>query len=389
MQKFLSRTFIKDYKNYSDPNVRFAYGKLSGIVGIITNVILFSVKIVTGLLIGSVSILADGINNLSDTASSVITLVGFKLSSRPADEDHPYGHQRVEYVTGLIISFIIFMVGALLMKSSIDKIIKPEDIEVTYPIIIILVLSILMKLWQSAFYRKSGKLINSKTLIATSRDSLNDTVATSAVLISFIITFFAGINLDGYMGVIVSVFIIISGIQLIKETISPLIGEAPSKEYIEEVTKEILTYPGVLGTHDMVIHSYGPAKTFMTVHVEVDSKVEINESHDVIDNIENDFKKNRNVDLVIHMDPIDTKCEVTIKLKNLTEEILKEIDPVLSFHDFRIVKGKTHTNMIFDVVIPINFKMNGDELKKLISLKAKENDPKLNVVITIDELYLG
>ena len=388
MTKLLAKIFIKDYRNYSDIKVRAAYGKLSGIIGIITNIFLSSIKIITGLLIGSVAILADGLNNLSDAGSSIITLIGFKLSTAPADRDHPFGHQRIEYVSGLIISFIIMTISISLFKSSIEKIINPEAFEISWILIVILVASILIKLWQSYFYRINGKLIKSQTLIATSIDSFNDVLATTAVLVSLIITYFTKVDLDGYMGVVVSIFILISGYKLVKETISPLLGEAPSKEYIEQISADILSFEGILGIHDLVIHTYGPAKTFITVHAEVDSDVDVLISHDIIDNIEHYFLKKYHANLVIHMDPIETKCELTLEAKEMIHDILKEIDPVLDFHDFRVVRGKTHDNLIFDVVVPIKYKMPTEELKIEITNRVKQVNKKMNVVITFDEVYI-
>lgn len=388
MTKLLAKIFIKDYRNYSDIKVRAAYGKLSGIIGIITNIFLSSIKIITGLLIGSVAILADGLNNLSDAGSSIITLIGFKLSTAPADRDHPFGHQRIEYVSGLIISFIIMTISISLFKSSIEKIINPEAFEISWILIVILVASILIKLWQSYFYRINGKLIKSQTLIATSIDSFNDVLATTAVLVSLIITYFTKVDLDGYMGVVVSIFILISGYKLVKETISPLLGEAPSKEYIEQISADILSFEGILGIHDLVIHTYGPAKTFITVHAEVDSDVDVLISHDIIDNIEHYFLKKYHANLVIHMDPIETKCELTLEAKEMIHDILKEIDPVLDFHDFRVVRGKTHDNLIFDVVVPIKYKMPTEELKIEITNRVKKVNKKMNVVITFDEVYI-
>lgn len=388
MTKLLAKIFIKDYRNYSDIKVRAAYGKLSGIIGIITNIFLSSIKIITGLLIGSVAILADGLNNLSDAGSSIITLIGFKLSTAPADRDHPFGHQRIEYVSGLIISFIIMTISISLFKSSIEKIINPEAFEISWILIVILFASILIKLWQSYFYRTNGKLIKSQTLIATSIDSFNDVLATTAVLVSLIITYFTKVDLDGYMGVVVSIFILISGYKLVKETISPLLGEAPSKEYIEQISADILSFEGILGIHDLVIHTYGPAKTFITVHAEVDSDVDVLISHDIIDNIEHYFLKKYHANLVIHMDPIETKCELTLEAKEMIHDILKEIDPVLDFHDFRVVRGKTHDNLIFDVVVPIKYKMPTEELKIEITNRVKQVNKKMNVVITFDEVYI-
>jgi len=393
MKNVFAKIFIKDYQNYQNPVVRNAYGKMCGIIGIISNLILCVIKIVTGLLISSISIMADGINNLADAGSSIITLIGFKLSSMPADSDHPFGHQRIEYISGLIVSFIILIIGFLLGKSSIEKIFAESEMIPRNQIIVtigILVVAILIKFWQSYFNRKNGKLINSTTLIATSQDSLNDCISTTAVLLSLIVTLiFPTINLDGYMGILVSIFIIISGIKLIKETISPLIGEAPTKEFVADIANKIMDYDGILGIHDLVVHTYGPAKTFVTVHAEVDASVDICISHDIIDNIEHDFMKNENVNLVIHMDPIDLKCEETKMLKELTREILLKIDDSLLFHDFRIVKGPTHTNIIFDVVVPIKFKYNNEEIKNIIDSEFKKNNETYNTVITVDQELIG
>ncbi len=393
MKNILAKIFIKDYKNYQKQEVRNAYGKLCGAVGIVSNILLCAVKIITGVLISSVAILADGINNLSDAGSSIITLLGFKLSSIPADSEHPFGHQRIEYISGLVVSFIILIIGVLLMKTSIEKIITGSEAIPKKQVLItmiILFFAILVKLWQSLFYRKNGKLIGSTTLIATSQDSLNDCISTSVVLISMIITYiFPNVVLDGYMGAIVSVFIIISGIGLIKETISPLIGEAPSKEFIDDIADRILKYDGIIGIHDLVIHTYGPAKTFVTVHAEVDANVDITISHDIIDNIEHDFMDKLNINLVIHMDPVDLRCEETRQLKAMTNDILGDISVDLRFHDFRIVKGPTHTNVIFDVVVPIGFRMKNDELKSLIDSKFKDIDKKYNTVITVDQELIG
>ena len=393
MNNILAKLFIKDYKNHSDLKVRNAYGKMCGIVGIISNLILCLIKIITGILISSVSIMADGINNLADAGSSIITLIGFKLSSMPADSDHPFGHQRIEYISGLIVSLIILVIGVLLMKTSVEKIFGEAEVIPENQMFItigILVIAIIIKLWQSFFNRKNGKIINSTTLIATAQDSLNDCISTTVVLLSLVVTLiFPNIYLDGYMGVLVSLFILISGIKLVKETISPLIGEAPSKEFISDVANKIMDYDGVLGIHDLVIHTYGPAKTFVTVHAEVDASVDVTISHDIIDNIEHDFMRNDNINLVIHMDPIDLKCEETKKLREEAAIILTKIDENLKYHDFRIVKGPSHTNIIFDVVVPIKFKISNEELKSMIDKEFKNLDQKYNTVITVDQELIG
>ena len=355
----LPKIFIKNYDKYNEPKVRTAYGKMCGVVGIITNFLLCTIKIITGIIIGSISIIADGINNLADAGSSVITLIGFKLAAVPSDKDHPFGHERIEYITGLIISIIILIVGLLLSKSSIERLIEFEKTETELKVAIIssiiLVVAIILKCFQSAFYKKYGRLINSSALIATSVDSLNDCISTAAVLISVVVTIFypKAFFLDGIMGLVVSIFIIISGIKLIKDTISPLIGEAPTKEFTHMVINKVLSYEGILGVHDLVIHSYGPEKVFITIHAEVDSHVSINISHDIIDNIERDFLKDLHLNLVIHMDPVDIHDEDVIRIKAEVKKIVENIDKNLVFHDFRIVKGVTHTNVLFDLVIPV------------------------------------
>lgn len=387
MTKLLLKLFIKDYQNINDSKVRGKYGILSGIVGIVLNIILCTFKILAGLVSGSLSIMADGINNLSDAGSSVVTMVGFKLSTLPPDEEHPFGHERIEYISGMIVALIIILIGGTLFKSSIEKIIEPTAIETNTFVYIILGVSILFKLWHGLFNRKLGKTINSTTLLATSQDSLNDVISTGVVLVGVIVNALTSLNIDGYLGLLVSIFILKSGIDLVKEATKPLIGVAPSKEEIDEISHKILAYECVLGIHDLVFHSYGPNKKFITVHVEVDSRHDIMATHDMIDNIEKDFKNDLNIDLVIHMDPVDIYDENTQKLKQLVQEIIADYDESFSIHDFRIVSGPTHTNLVFDVVIPVKYHLKPavvkSEIKQLIALK----DEKLNAVITIDQMY--
>lgn len=389
----LPKIFIKDYKNTEDAKVRFAYGNMCGIVGIITNIIICIIKIVVGAIVGSIAIIADGINNLADAGSSVLTLVGFKIASKPGDREHPFGHERMEYITGLIVALVIIGIGILLLESSITKLINQELMEYskTMGIITICVLSfaIIAKLWQSLFYRKYGKLINSVTLLATSRDSLNDVISTSAVLVATVVSvFYPNTFLDGVMGILVSIFIIYSGIGLVKETISPLLGEVPSKEFISDIKSRIMKYDGVLGTHDLVIHSYGEKKIFITIHVEVNSRVDVNISHDMIDNIEADFRKD-GINMVIHMDPVDIDNPEIKVLREKLPGILREISPNLLFHDLRIVKGITHTNVLFDLVMDWDLDLSAEEIEKIVSEKIKEIDDKYKVVITFDTDYTG
>lgn len=388
MTQFLIRLFIKDPEDILNPTIREKYGLLGSFVGIFCNILLFIFKLIVGILSNSVSITADAINNLSDAASSVVTLVGFKLSSKPADEDHPFGHARVEYVAGLVISFIIIFLGLQLAGSSISKIFSPTPLNVSWLTVIVLTASILMKLWMSVFNRCLGKKINSTTLNATATDSLNDVIATSSVLVSMGIFYFTSINLDGFIGLIVACFIIYSGINVIKETVNPLLGEAPTAELVATIHAKILTYDGVLGLHDLMVHNYGPNRCFASVHVEVSAAEDILESHDLIDRIERDFALELGIHLVIHLDPIIKDDAVSDALQSLILNILQEIDPILSIHDFRFVQGVTHTNLIFDITVPPEFKTSDRELAYLIDKKVKEQDPSFHSVITIDRNYI-
>ena len=387
MTKLLLKLFIKDYENTNDLVVRGKYGVLSGLVGIVTNLILCSIKIFAGLISGSLSIMADGINNLSDAGSSIVTMVGFKLATLPPDEEHPFGHERIEYISGMIVAFIIVIIGLSLLKSSIEKIINPTPVDANVYVYIILVSSILLKLWQGMFNRKVGKKINSTAILATAQDSLNDVISTFVVLVGIIVSILTSLNIDGYLGILVSLFILKSGIDLVRETAKPLIGVAPSKEEVEEISNKILSYDGILGIHDLVFHSYGPNKKFITVHTEVDASVNVMLSHDMIDNIERDFKYDLNIDLVIHMDPVDIQDENTNFYKKVVQEIIENYDSTFSIHDFRIVSGPTHTNLLFDLVIPVKYKLKPAQVKAEIKELISQYDNKLFAVIQIDQLY--
>lgn len=389
MTKQLIKYFVKNYQDTNNPTVRNHYGLLGGIVGIISNIVLFLAKLIIGSLARSVSITADAFNNLSDAGSSIITLVGFKLSSKPADEDHPFGHARIEYISALVIAFLIMFLGLKLATSSLTKIIHPEMISTNIYTFIILLLSIGVKLWQSAFNKHLGEQINSSSLKATATDSLNDVYTTSGVLVSVIISHFTGLNLDGFIGFIVAVFILYSGIGIIKDTISPLLGEAPSPELVASIEEKILSYPNVLGIHDLVIHNYGPNRCFASVHVEVDASEDIMISHDLIDTIERDFMIDLSIHLVIHLDPIITDDIITSELKNAVSVIVNSIDASLSIHDFRAVQGVTHTNLIFDIDVPVGFNMSNKELAYTINQRVHEVYANFHCVITIDTSYLS
>lgn len=388
MTQLLVQKFIKNYEDIQNPIVREKYGLLGGIVGIACNLLLFISKLFIGIISSSVSIIADAINNLSDAASSVVTLIGFKISSKPADSDHPFGHARVEYVAGLVVSFIIIFLGLQLAGSSISKILNPSTLMVSPVTIIVLILSIFVKLWMSFFNRHLGEKIQSSTLKATATDSLNDVIATTSVLLSMGIFYFTSFNLDGFIGLIVACFIIYSGINVIKETVSPLLGEAPTDELVQTIQSKILTYEGVLGLHDLVVHSYGPNRCFASVHVEVSAAEDILVSHDLIDGIERDFALDLGIHLVIHLDPIIKGDALSNTLQDMVITIVSTIDPDLSIHDFRTVQGVTHTNLIFDVTVPTNFKKSDKELAYLINQHIREQDPSFHAVMTIDRNYI-
>ena len=389
MIQLIIRTFIKNYKDVENHHVREAYGKLAGVVGIISNIILFIIKFTVGILFKSISVTADAVNNLSDAGSSIITLIGFKLSGKPADAKHPYGHARMEYITGLAVSFIIILLGVQLIQTSFDKVLHPEESVFSYLTITVLIISILMKLWQGMFNKKVGKTIHSTALEATAADSINDVVATSAVLLSTIIAKWTGVNLDGYMGILVAVFILVSGLKMIGETINPLLGMAPDQEMVDQIYKKIMSYDTVLGIHDLVVHNYGPQRCFASVHVEVPASQDILISHDIIDNIERDFARDMDIHLVVHLDPIVTDDETTNLLKAQVKHIVKDISPDLSIHDFRAVVGVSHTNLIFDVCVPFSVKMSDAEITGLISRKVKEINPTYYTVIVVDRSYTG
>ena len=392
MIEWLSKKFIKNYDKTNDPKVREKYGNFAGIIGIISNCVLVIIKIILGLLSGAISIIADAINNLSDMATSIITIVGFKLSSKPADDEHPFGHERIEYIMGLIISFIILFIGIELGRTSIDKIINPTPLDKTFIWITLsgLIVAIIIKIWQGLVYRKISKKIDSIALKASSQDSFNDVISTSAVLVGLILSHFVfNFNLDGYLGIAVALFILYSGISLVKSTIDPLIGALPDQELIKKISDDILNYEGVLGIHDLVCHMYGKTRCFITLHVEVSSKEDILISHDLIDNIEKDIKLKYNVEICIHLDPIELDNEELNTARNELDIIIPSIDKRLKYHDLRMVKGFTHTNLIFDVVKPFNYEIPDGKLKELIISKVQELHKDYLCVIEVEESYIG
>lgn len=388
--KFIRKLFIKDYQDTQNPKVRFRYGLVAGIFGIISNALLCVFKLIVGVVGNSITIIADAINNLSDAGSSVVTLVGFKLSATPPDNDHPFGHARYEYITSLLVSVTVLFIGILLLKSSIEKCITPEEVSVSVYTYVVLGVAIAMKLVQMLIYLDFSKAINSGALKASAADSRNDVLATVAVLISTIVIDVAGdkispkVSVDGIMGIAVSAFIIVSSILLIKEAMSPILGEKPPKELVDKITAKILSYDGVIGVHDLVVHSYGENHCFVVAHVEVPADVDITKSHDVIDNIEHDFWNEMHVRITIHMDPVDTKNKQLAVLKLRAQNAIANLDENLSLHDFRLVSGQTHTNMLFDVVVPYGSKITLDDVKDALK-KEFGNDPvKYFFVIDMD-----
>lgn len=388
--KLFRKAFIKNYENVTDPKVRNRYGVCAGIIGIVSNAILFVIKIVAGIIGGSITIIADAINNLSDAGSSVVTLVGFKLSSTPPDKDHPFGHARYEYVTGLLVSMMVLFLGIALLKSSIEKVISPTPVEVSVFTYVVLSVSIVLKLVQMLVYTDFSKAISSNALKASAQDSRNDSLTTLAVLISTIIIDVCGdrinpkVSVDGIMGIAVSLFIIVSSVLLLKDAISPLLGEKPPKELVDKITAKILSYDGVTGVHDLVVHSYGANHCFVVAHVEVPADVDIVKSHDIIDNIEHDMWNDMHVRLNIHMDPIDTKNKQLAALKERVSNAIAKLDPDLSIHDFRMVNGDTHVNLVFDVVVPYDSKITLNDVHSACEKEFENDETKYYFVIDMD-----
>ena len=387
MFELIFKTFIKDYENVKSRRVRDRYGKFAGAVGIISNIVLCIMKVVTGILAGSIAIVADGVNNLADASSSVITVIGFKLASLPEDESHPYGHARIEYLTSLVIAAVIIVVGIGLLNTSVEKVLDPVELDTSFVTFLVLILAILIKIWQSAFNRAAGRKIDSVALIATSVDSRNDVIATSAVLLSTVFVMVTGILIDGYMGCLVALFIIWSGIKLIIDSSSPLLGEAPDPEMVKSIVDIVKSYDDVIGIHDLMVHNYGPGRVFCSIHVEVNADEDIMKSHDMIDNIENEIQKTLDVHAVVHMDPIRRNDPRIACIHEVVWDAIKDLPEVLGMHDLRIVPGPTHTNIIFDCVLANGCSQKEPEIKALAESNVRILDPSYNVVITFDQNY--
>ncbi|MBR5485104.1 MAG: cation transporter [Oscillospiraceae bacterium] len=389
MTELLIRKLVKNHEQVKDPAVRAAYGTAAVAVGIVTNLVLFAGKITVGLLFSSVSIIADAVNSLSDAGSSLITLVGVKISAKPADPDHPYGHERAEYICGFLVSLVILLLGIELCKGSVAKIFNPEVLQFSWLTVVILAVSALLKLWQGRFYKNIAARIDSTSILAAGVDSINDVVSTTAVLAALLISHFTGKNLDGIMGLAVALFILRAGVEIAKETLNQLLGEAPDEEMVKAIEEKIMSYEGVLGIHDLMVHCYGPSQYFATVHAEVSSSVPIMESHDLIDNIERDVMTDMGIHLVIHMDPLETDNPEIDRLRKIADEAVFEIDPKLSIHDFRVVTGPSHCNLIFDVTIPFKYPITPERLKTRIQEGLDAREKGLYAVVNIDLPYSG
>ena len=387
MTQWLMKTFIKNSQNTKDSAVRSASGRMASLVGVSCNALLALSKFLIAILSGSVSIMADAVNNLSDAASSIISLLGFKMAAKPADTGHPYGHARYEYLAGLTVAVLIMIIGVELLKSSLDKVLHPAPVLFSWLTVGVLSASILVKLWMAGFYRSVGRIISSQTLFAASADSRNDVITTSAVLLAALASHFFKLELDGYIGLAVAGYILYSGFGLIKDTLDPLLGKAPDPELVHEIRESIMGYPGVLGTHDLMIHDYGPGRRFASVHVEMPAEADILHSHDVIDNIERDFLSERQLHMIVHLDPIVTKDPAVLDLRRWLAEEVKTIHPELSIHDLRMVKGHSHTNVIFDCVRPPDLLLSDFQLKQALSALLAKKNPKFYAVITLDESY--
>ncbi len=388
MTKLLIRLFIKNSDDINNQNVRQKYGVLGTVTGIFCNLLLSAVKFLAGFLTSSISITADALNNLSDAGSSIVSFVGFKMSGRPADDDHPFGHGRAEYVSGLIVAMVIILMGFELAKTSITNIFKPEDVKFSIISLIILIVSITVKLWMSLFYRNIAKTINSVAIKAAAMDSLSDVIATSTVLIGMLITRFVGINVDACAGFVVSLFILYAGLNTARDTLSPLLGQAPSANFVSKIENKVLSYEGVIGIHDLIVHNYGPNRSLISLHAEVPCDIDILSIHDTIDNIEREIKREFDCETVIHMDPIATNDKVSNEMYKKISALVKLIDKRLQIHDFRMVEGKTHTNLIFDVVVPHRFRLKDSEVKSAIIDAVKILDETYECVINVDKEYV-
>lgn len=387
MTKLLIRLFVKDSDNVKDPVVRVRYGYLGSVTGIVLNVLLFAGKFIAGLLSGAISVTADAFNNLSDAGSSIMSLVGFKMAAQPADEEHPFGHGRMEYVSGLIISFLILLMGFELAQESVLKIISPKDIKFSWLTLWILAASVLVKLWMGLFNFTLGKKISSTSMKATAADSISDCISTSAVIVAMLVLYFAGVNIDSYIGLLVALFILYSGVKTFRESLTPLLGTKPDREFVREITAKVESYEGIVGTHDLIVHDYGVGNLIISMHAEVPMQMDFNSAHELIDKVEDDLKKTYKCLVTIHMDPVAVNDEKTMAVKAQVAEIVRSIDERMTIHDFRMTDGKDRDNLIFDVVVPFGLKMTDAQVRENVSAKVSALDKAYCCVINIDKDY--
>lgn len=390
MTDLLVKIFVKDYQNTDNADVRTSYGVLSSIVGTVCNVLLFTVKLVIGLFMHSLAIMADAFNNLSDAASSVISFIGVKMANKPADKEHPFGHGRIEYIAALIVSFLVIEVGFTFFKSSIEKIRNPQEISFEWISFLFLLLSAGVKLWMSFFNRKLGKRIQSKVMLATSADSLGDVITTSATIVSILICHFTSVNVDAVAGLVVSLIVMWAGVSIAKDTLEPLIGQGVDPDLYHRIVKEVKAYDGIVGTHDLIVHNYGPGRSIASIHAEVPRDVDIEISHEIIDKIEREVGAKLNILLVIHMDPVETHDAEVLAIKEKLHNIITALDPELAFHDFRIVKGQKRINLIFDLEIPLSYgQKESERVVSQLRTLMQEIDPRYECVIDMDKSFVA
>lgn len=389
MTEFLVKQFVKNYQNTEDTQVRTSYGILSSCVGIVCNVLLFAAKLAIGMLMNSLAIMADAFNNLSDAASSIISFVGVKMAGKPADKEHPFGHGRIEYIAALIVAFLVIEVGITCLQSSFEKLFHPEAIAFDWISFGILLLSVGVKLWMSLFNRKLGKRIDSKVMLATAADSAGDVIVTSATLASILICYFTSVNIDAFTGLAVSVLVIWSGISIARDTLEPLIGQRPDPELYRQIQEMVESYDGIVGTHDLIIHNYGPNRSMASIHAEVPRETDIEVSHEIIDRVEREVARKLNIFLVIHMDPVEIHDEKVLAVKAKLNGVIRALDPDMTFHDFRVVNGQEQINLIFDLVIPFSYSQDeADKVVHQVKSLMKEVDGRYQCVITVDKNYL-
>ena len=389
MTEFLVRRFVKDYGDVERVSVRTAYGVLASIVGICCNLLLFLLKLAGGLLMGSISVMADAFNNLSDAASSIVSFIGVKLAGRPADEEHPFGHGRYEYIAALVVALLVLEVGFSCLKSSVGKVFHPEMVRFEWVIVLMLVFSVLVKVWMAFFNRKLGKKIHSKVMQAAATDSFGDVLVTSATVLSLLAGKWTGLAIDGYMGIIVSAAVLIAGFNIAKDTLEPLLGEAIDREVYDEITSKVESYEGILGSHDLIVHNYGPTHSMATIHAEVSNESDIETAHELVDRIEREVLRDLNIFLVIHMDPVEVRDESVAEHKRMVADIVQGLEPDASIHDFRVVNGKAKMNLIFDLVVPYSYDTEKEmELVHQIMELVRAKDERCECVMHLENSFV-